>query len=155
MSYLWGKFCQSWLIFATTVFHQEFSFRALVLEHLTLVPIDAFASVTSDGQVKRALWNPVWAGCILAFTAYFGNVEVGSCMIDSIAQLRAWMHVYNALIVTRHIARGEARSSLWEVWEMSSCLGGTSTGTRSIRHSMVDMFRIECGCSTKIFDVRS
>jgi hypothetical protein len=81
---------------------------ALLLEHLPLIPMHAANICTmTDGQMQRALWNPVCAGCTLAFVAYFGNVEVGSNMIDSIAQFRAWMHIYNALLQTGNISRGE------------------------------------------------
>lgn len=81
---------------------------ALILEHLLMIPMHAANIYTVPrGQMQRALWNPVCGGCILAFTAYFGNVEVGSSLIDSIAQFRAWVHVYNALIQTGGINQGE------------------------------------------------
>jgi hypothetical protein len=57
--------------------------------------------------MQRALWNPVCAGCILAFVAYHGNINMGANMIDSMYQLRAWTHIYNALLQTSHISRGE------------------------------------------------
>jgi hypothetical protein len=79
---------------------------ALYLERLQLTPMYV-NKVFTDDQMQRALWNPVCAGCILAFIAYFGNIEMGSHMIDASAQFRAWMHIYNALFQTGHVFQGE------------------------------------------------
>jgi hypothetical protein len=78
----------------------------------------------TDGQMQRALWNPVCAGCTLAFIAYFGNVGVGSAMVDSVIQFRAWMHIYNALIQTGHVTRGEVPflDFLYEKFENSKAI---------------------------------
>lgn len=48
-------------------------------------------------QVMRAVWNPMTAGCFLLYTSYFLNLDCGTTMIDSFAQLRIVLHLYNAL----------------------------------------------------------
>ncbi len=45
----------------------------------------------------RAFWNPLCAGSFLCYIAYFSNLEQGSWMVDSFAQLRIVLHLYNAL----------------------------------------------------------
>jgi hypothetical protein len=46
---------------------------------------------------KRAVWNPLCAGTIFSVLNFFGNVEAGCCIIDSQAQLRITLHLFNAL----------------------------------------------------------
>eukprot|EP00978_Attheya_sp_CCMP212_P017004 scaffold45035_cov49-Attheya_sp.AAC.3 len=54
---------------------------------------------TSEVQSLRAFWNPLCAGTLINYIAYFSNVSEGIHMVDSFAQLRMTLHLYNALKV--------------------------------------------------------
>jgi hypothetical protein len=69
------------------------------LEHMMvgkLVPTIVGPPVTNTGEC-RAFWNPCCGGMFNAFLCYRFNVEGGAAMIDSLAQLRMVLHLYNAL----------------------------------------------------------
>jgi hypothetical protein len=55
----------------------------------------------------RALWNPLCAGTLLSYMAYFFNVDCGSFMVDSCSQLRIVMHLFNGLTKHHFITPGE------------------------------------------------
>ena len=56
---------------------------------------------------NRAIWNPLAGGTLLTYVAFFGNLEVGCTLIDDRMQLRMTLHLYNALIVSNILKRGE------------------------------------------------
>lgn len=67
------------------------------LYHLQLLvrsPLESEQAAT----LHRAVWNPLCAGTFLNYLAYFGNLDGGLAMIDSFAQLRMVLHLYNAFI---------------------------------------------------------
>lgn len=45
----------------------------------------------------RAFWNPCCGGMFNTYLAYQVNLEAGAVMLDSFAQLRIVLHLYNAL----------------------------------------------------------
>jgi hypothetical protein len=47
---------------------------------------------------QRAVWNPLCAGLFMHYVTIFGNLEGGMAMIDSFAQLRMVLHLFNAYI---------------------------------------------------------
>lgn len=46
---------------------------------------------------ERSMWNPLMSGMFITYLTYFANLEGGSAMIDSFAQLRFVLHLCNAL----------------------------------------------------------
>jgi hypothetical protein len=48
-------------------------------------------------QNLLSIWKPLCAGVFLSYVAYYGNLERGISLIDSVAQLRRTLHLFNAL----------------------------------------------------------
>jgi hypothetical protein len=46
---------------------------------------------------ERSMWNPLVGGMFLTYITYFANLEGGAANIDSFAQLRVVLHLFNAL----------------------------------------------------------
>lgn len=55
---------------------------------------------------ERSMWNPLVAGMFLSYVSYFANLEGGSANIDSFAQLRIVLHLFNALKVVGALQEG-------------------------------------------------
>jgi hypothetical protein len=53
--------------------------------------------IATESQILRAIWNPMTAGSFLLYLSYQVNLDCGTAMIDSMAQLRIVLHLYNAL----------------------------------------------------------
>lgn len=51
----------------------------------------------NERSENRAFWNPCCGGMLLSFVCYQINLDAGAFMIDSFAQLRMVLHLYNAL----------------------------------------------------------
>ncbi|KAL3932668.1 MAG: hypothetical protein SGBAC_010740 [Bacillariaceae sp.] len=58
-------------------------------------------------RIANTAWNPVCAGYFHLYTAYFNNMENGSRMVDTFAQVRFVLHLYNALLQTEALKKGE------------------------------------------------
>ncbi len=56
---------------------------------------------------KRALWNPLYAGTILSYLTFFGNMEAGCSFVDDHAQLRIVMFLYRGLMLNGIIEIGQ------------------------------------------------
>jgi hypothetical protein len=55
----------------------------------------------------RALWNPLYAGTILSYLTFFGNMEAGCSFVDNHAQLRIVMFLYHGLMLNGIIESGQ------------------------------------------------
>ena len=55
----------------------------------------------------RAVWNPLCAGLFMQYICFFGNLDGGMAMIDSFAQLRIVLHLFNAFSQLGIIPTGE------------------------------------------------
>ncbi|KAL7437357.1 hypothetical protein ACHAXH_006497 [Discostella pseudostelligera] len=58
-------------------------------------------------SAKRAIWNPLYAGTILSYLSFFGNMEAGCAMVDNRAQLRIVMFRYHGLLLNGIIKVGQ------------------------------------------------
>lgn len=56
---------------------------------------------------KRAIWNPLYAGTILSYLTFFGNMEAGCSLVDNHAQLRIVMFLYHGLMLNGIIEIGQ------------------------------------------------
>ena len=54
---------------------------------------------------EQAMWNPLCSGTTLSIISFFGNLEIGSAVIDCQAQLRIVMYLYHGLLINRIISR--------------------------------------------------
>jgi hypothetical protein len=103
----------------TTVLPPLWEKRIRVLLNLLKLLVGSPARHT-EAQEMLFAWNPLCAGTILSYVAYFGSMIRGSYVIDSAAQLRATLHLYNALIQAGAIKRGQLE--LLD-WIFDTCLG--------------------------------
>mmetsp|Transcript_14117 Transcript_14117/g.34211 ORF Transcript_14117/g.34211 Transcript_14117/m.34211 type:complete len:927 (-) Transcript_14117:25-2805(-) len=55
----------------------------------------------------RARWNPLCAGTNFLYLTYFGNITVGTALIDDRSQLKIVLHLYHALIVNDILKSGD------------------------------------------------
>jgi hypothetical protein len=74
----------------------------------------------TEAQEMLFAWNPLCAGTQLFCVSYFGSMLRGSRVIDCGAQLRATLHLYNALIQAGAIKRDQLE--LLD-WIFDTCLG--------------------------------
>ena len=58
-------------------------------------------------EEERAIWNPLCAGLSMQYICFFGNLDCGMTMIDSFAQLRMVLHLFNAYVQIGAIGIGE------------------------------------------------
>lgn len=58
----------------------------------------------------RSTWNPYCAGTFLSYVAYYANLEGGASLVDSIAQLRMTLHLFNALQQVGAIRPGQVKN---------------------------------------------
>lgn len=63
--------------------------------------------LVAKSQELRAVWNPLCGGIFLVYLAYFGNLDCGTAMVDSSAQLRIVLHLYNALLQVKAFVPGD------------------------------------------------
>ena len=61
-------------------------------------------------SAKKAIWNPLYAGTILSYLSFFGNMEAGCAMVDNRAQLRIVMFLYHGLLLNGIIKDGRKES---------------------------------------------
>jgi hypothetical protein len=80
----------------------------LSLQHLDQPAIEA-----TEKETLRTAWNPLCAGTILSYVAYFGNLEGGMSLVDSVAQLRVTLHLFNALLQAKAIRPGQVELLDW------------------------------------------
>ncbi|KAG7370956.1 hypothetical protein IV203_019526 [Nitzschia inconspicua] len=59
------------------------------------------------GRGKRAIWNPLCAGTIFSYINFFGNLEVGSTLLDNRAQLRIIMYLFHGLLLNGIVRKGQ------------------------------------------------
>jgi hypothetical protein len=98
----------------------EHNLKTLIsLQHLDRPVIKA-----SEKEKLRTSWNPLCAGTILSHVAYFGNLEGGMTLVDSVAQLRVTLHLFNALLQAKAIRPGQVELLDW--------LFDTFKGTKAI-----------------------
>jgi hypothetical protein len=91
---------------------------------LSLQHLDRPAIKATERQKLRTAWNPLCAGTILSYVAYFGNLEGGMTLVDSVAQLRVTLHLFNALLQAKAIRPGQVDLLDW--------LFDTFKGTKTI-----------------------
>jgi hypothetical protein len=73
------------------------------------------------GQLLSALWNPYCAGAFLSYLAYYGNLEGGTSLVDSVAQLRVTLHLFNALLQAGAIQPGQVEVLDWIFETFKGC----------------------------------
>jgi hypothetical protein len=103
--------------------------RPPICEHnlktlLSLQHLDQPAFEATEKETLRTAWNPLCAGTILSYVAYFGNLEGGMTLIDPVAQLRVTLHLFNALLQSKAIRPGQVELLDW--------LFDTFKGTKAI-----------------------
>jgi hypothetical protein len=87
----------------------ESNMRALlVLRYLVHAPVER-----TEKQNVLSIWNPLCAGVFLTYVAYYGNLERGTCLIDSVAQLRTTLHLFNALRQAKAVQPGQIKLMDW------------------------------------------
>jgi hypothetical protein len=64
----------------------------------------------TKSQEMLSTWNPLCAGTILSFAAYYGSLYGGMTLIDHAGQLRVTLHLYHALRNLNAILPGQARA---------------------------------------------
>ena len=73
-----------------------------------LIVLSYLQNFGNDVFGKRAIWNPLCSGTIFSFLNFFGNMEAGCAIIDSQAQLRITLHLFNALRERGLLRQGDA-----------------------------------------------
>lgn len=68
-----------------------------------------------------SIWNPYCAGTFLTYLAHYGNIEGGTTLVDSVAQLRATLHVFNALRQVGTIKHGQLELLDWLFDSFKDC----------------------------------
>ena len=69
--------------------------------------VGAIELIDREVFVKRAIWNPLYAGSMLSYLTYFGNLEAGCLVVDNRAQLRIVMFLYHGLMLNGIIEIGQ------------------------------------------------
>lgn len=72
-----------------------------------IVTVLHFQSLGQPESGKRAIRNPLYAGTIFSYLAFFCNLEVGCAVVDSRAQLRMVLFLYHGLLLNGIIEKGQ------------------------------------------------
>lgn len=81
-----------------TNLHRMISLRLLPTFHDVQPPVNS---------QDRVMWNPLVGGMFISYLTFFTNLEGGAAMIDSFAQLRFVLHLFNAFKQLKVVEEGE------------------------------------------------
>jgi hypothetical protein len=82
-----------------------------------------------ESRQSNSTWNPMCAGTFLLYLTYFNGLENGSRMVDTFAQVRLVLHLYNALLQTKALEIGELKFLDFLHKEFANCKGVWGGGT--------------------------
>lgn len=100
-------------------------------------------------RIANAAFNPVCAGYFQLYTAYFNNMENGSRMVDTFAQVRFVLHLYNALLQTEALKRGELEFLDYLHEHFATCKGIWGGGGIPERGNITKHFLVSTGYGVK------
>jgi hypothetical protein len=108
-----------------------------ILKNLTL-------PVPPDSREMTSFWNPLCAGTFLSYITYYVNVEGGCAMIDSVAQARIVLHLYNAA-KQRGLLMSDGIHILDQLDQMLDSNLGIWAGSRPTQGNFAKQFLISFG----------
>mmetsp|Transcript_24724 Transcript_24724/g.60736 ORF Transcript_24724/g.60736 Transcript_24724/m.60736 type:complete len:1046 (-) Transcript_24724:1887-5024(-) len=100
-------------------------------------------------RIANTAFNPVCAGYFELYTAYFNNMENGSRMVDTFAQVRFVMHLYNALLQTGALKTGELEFLDYLHEYFATCKGIWGGGGIPEQGSITKHFLVSTGYGVK------
>lgn len=102
-----------------------------------------------ESRQFNATWNPMLAGTFLLYLGYFNGLEIGSRMVDTFAQVRFVLHLYNALIKSNAMKVGELQLLDFLHKEFASCKGIWGGGKIPEQGTTVKHFLVTIGYGVK------
>ena len=97
---------------------------------------------------ERAIWNPLCSGLFMEYVCFFGNLDSGIAMVDSFAQLRMVLHLYNAFLQIGALDAGNIPFLDWLHHTFKDCKG-VWEGPIPKKGEFVKRFWISWGASIK------
>jgi hypothetical protein len=85
-------------------------------------------NVTPESMFKT-YWNPMCAGTIMGYIAYFANLDCGLFMVDSLHQLRIVLHLFHGMVKCGALPPGTLPllDLLHKKCQLQGCVGWTFT----------------------------
>ncbi|CAJ1957925.1 unnamed protein product [Cylindrotheca closterium] len=100
-------------------------------------------------RIANAAWNPVCAGYFELYTAYFNNMENGARMVDTFAQVRFVLHLYNALLQSEALKPGELEFLDYLHEHFATCKGIWAGGGIAEQGNITKHFLVSTGYGLK------
>jgi hypothetical protein len=102
-----------------------------------------------ESRQSNSTWNPMCAGTFLLYLTYFNGLENGSRMVDTFAQVRFVLHLYNALLQTKALEIGELKFLDFLHKEFANCRGVWGGGKVPEHGALVKHFLVSAGYGVK------